>query len=441
VHSVALAGVFGVFIACLSKGRKLWELIMHCFIVPYGICLLWFCIWGGIGMRQQRQAMELEVLGDKYFNNSAHFSVSGNDLCFDVPQDDIMIDDTIIFINRLPGVTPVCQFNDTIANHAALNVLNSFQFPETFQGQGMGTKLIFIYLVGCILFYISVSDSASFMVDNMASNGRKNNHWARRLFWSASVGALGTTLLSSGDAVALKSLQAAIIVCALPVAILLCFLLQSITLFCQAADKPCAKNEEAGDYIFPDQAEFGMPVYGGAFNVFEYIFSLGSVSSARIEMGMNLPTRFQVVEFVKGLLIPFVSLKQVLYTAYPESPKTNFATVACFAIFYVGWVVTFLASRGLPGLSGLAMTLFFLTGAMLGIIRNGFRNKYGLRSNSIGDWLASTFVWPQVLVQMRLHCLSPAPNHKVVTVAKEIEAPNRKVVAVANENEDDDVSV
>jgi hypothetical protein len=50
-------------------------------------------------------------------------------------------------------------------------------------------------------------------------------------------------------------------------------------------------------------------------------------------MGMDLPTRFQVVEFFKGVFVPFVSLNQVLTATYPQNPKTNLATTSATPSF------------------------------------------------------------------------------------------------------------
>jgi choline-glycine betaine transporter len=133
---------------------------------------------------------------------------------------------------------------------ADLNVLKSF---------GSGHALITIYILGKVLLFITMSYAASFMVDNFASNGRKNNHWARRLFWACTAGTLATALLSLSGTSATGAVQSGLIVGALPLAILLCFLLQTITLFCKAA----VNCSHGADYKFPDQPEFGMPVYGG----------------------------------------------------------------------------------------------------------------------------------------------------------------------------------
>jgi BCCT, betaine/carnitine/choline family transporter len=409
--TVGQASVFGVFVACISKGRKLWELALYSFVAPLLTMVLWASLWGGTAMRQARQAMELEKLGEAHYNNSAHFLVDGSDLCYDVPQNDLMFGDTTVFTNRLLGVTPVCKFDASRPDLATVHVLESFRFPGTFGGQGLGLALTLLYLMGCTVFYVAFSDSASFMVDIYASNGRKNTHWARRLLWASSAGALTTALLSLGGSAASKPIESAIIIVAIPFAFLMCFLLQTITLFCQAVvDNP--EDTYENGYQFPDQPEFAMPVYGGIFNVIEFGASFGKVNMARVEMGIHQPTRFQMVEFVKGLLIPFVSLRQILQSTYPENPKTNATVVICYALLYISGMTTLLASRIYPGLAGFATTFCILAGGSLGLIRAGFRSRYNLRSNHLADLLTGLFLWPQVLVQMRLHCVVGASKPK-----------------------------
>jgi BCCT, betaine/carnitine/choline family transporter len=438
--TVGQASVFGVFVACLSKGRKLWELAMYGYVAPLVVMLLWASLWGGVGMRQARQAMELEKLGEVYYNNSAHFLADGSDLCYNVPQTDVMVGDTTVFSNRLPGVTPVCKFDAESSDLANVHVLESFRFPGTFGGQGLGPTLTVLYLLGCTVLYVAFSDSASFMVDIFASNGRKNTHWARRLLWASTAGALTTVLLSLGGSVAMKSIESAIIIVAVPFAILMCFLLQTITLFCQAAvNNPEGSSEY--DYQFPDQPEFAMPVYGGVFNLLEFVASFGKVNAARVEMGMHQPTRFQTVEFVKGLLIPFVSLRQILSATYPENPKTNAMVVLCYGILYISGAITFLAARHYPGLTGLASTFGILAGGSLGLIRAGFRARHNLRSNHVADLLTSMFLWPQVLVQMRLHCKVAGTSKRNEQAGGDVVDAKRRVERTGDCNELDNARV
>jgi hypothetical protein len=72
---------------------------------------LWFGVFGGVGLRQARQAAELKVMGETYFNDTEHYLTDGWTYCYDVPQEDVVVDGSTIFTNSLVGVTPVCEFN------------------------------------------------------------------------------------------------------------------------------------------------------------------------------------------------------------------------------------------------------------------------------------------------------------------------------------------
>jgi BCCT, betaine/carnitine/choline family transporter len=407
----------GVFVACISRGRKLWEVIVHCLISPIAYCLVWFCTWGGIGLRQSRQGLELEVLGEKLYNNSRHFSIDGSEVCYEVPQDDIVVGDEVIFTNALPGVSPVCKFDPDHPDMAVFNVLHSFGYSETFGHWGWGPILSILFLLGIAVFFVASSDAATLVVDSLASNGRKNYHWTRRLYWASTAGAVTTALLSSGGNDSLVAIQAASIIFGLPVAILLCFLVQSVTLFCQAT-----VDGGIHDYVAPSQPEFGMPVYGGILNVMEYLVSFGSVNPARVELGMDRTTCAQLAEVVKGLVVPFVSLNQILCKTYPQNPKTNSIVVILYAVCYVGCFVSYMASGSYPGLKGAAWTLFFIAGGILGTLRSGFRRVHDLRSNVVADYTAGLFLWPQVLTQMRLQ--SVVAKKDVKRLVKEREKEN-----------------
>lgn len=373
---------------------------MFSLVAPFAYCLVWFSIWGGIGLRQSRQALELQELGATFFNNSGHFLVDGSEYCYDVPQDQIVVEGTAIFTNRLLGVTPVCIFDEITYDTAIFRVLNSFSFPESFGNGGLGYFLSVLFMFTCACFFMASAGSASLVVDKMASNGRKNSHLARRMFWLVTVGALATALLSSGGSGAVAVVQAAVIVCGLPCVILLCYLMQSICLLCQGIEN----ITDSSDYTFPDQAEFSIPIYGGIFNIMEYLLSCGKVNASRVELQMDRVTRLQFVEFLKGVFVPFVSLHQILTSTYKENIKTNKIVVTFYALSYLTWVVISLASVSLSGLRGVSLALFVVNGGFLAFIRSAFRACYTLRSNAIGDIVTSTILWPQVLTQLRLQC-------------------------------------
>jgi BCCT, betaine/carnitine/choline family transporter len=389
-------------VARISRGRTLRELVLHTLILPIVTCLVWFSIWGGIGLRQSRQALELETLGGTYFNDTRHFSVTDSDFCYNVPQDNVEVNDEVIFTNHLPGVTPVCQFDASKSSTASFNVLHSFTFPDSFKNGGFGPTLAVVYILALTLFFVTSSDSGALIVDHLASNGSKSHHWVRRMFWSVTQGALSTALLSSGGATALKAVQAMAILCGLPYIILMMFMVQSTLLLCRAADK----LPENDIYNFPDQAEFIMPVYGGIFNSIEYLSSFGYVNKERVQLGIDRPLRKHVMEFIKGVLVPSVSLYQILAIMNPKNRSLNFGFALIYAILYYAWIVLLSIPGSYYGFTALSSILFVSCGLMLGTVRNIFRCHYNnIRSNCAADFCAGLILWPQALSQMRLHAV------------------------------------
>ena len=83
------------------------------FLAPTAYVLVWFTFMGGIGLRQSRQALELEKLGTDFYDDAAHFQTAESTFCYDVPQEDVVLDGAVIFTNSLKGITPVCQFDSS----------------------------------------------------------------------------------------------------------------------------------------------------------------------------------------------------------------------------------------------------------------------------------------------------------------------------------------
>jgi hypothetical protein len=358
------------------------------------------------GIRQHRQAMELEKLGTDYFNNSAYFQTDNDSFCYDVPQQTESVDGTVIFENTLIGVTPVCKFNSGKADFAAFNVLSSFSFPDTFDGEGLGPFLSVLFIIckllglrlfdcvintitllltSCAMFFLNLalaiyfatsSDSGSLVVDHLASNGRRNHHWIQRMFWAVTEGAVATAVLSAGGKDALQAVQAASIVFGLPFVFVLIYMMQCMQSFLEQAVDP--DNEE---YTFPKGKEFSFPVYGGIFNFFEFIVSLGCVNPSRIEQGMDLPTNFHVAEFATGAVFPSFSLYRVLSDTYPRNPGKNIAMTVIYTVLFYGWVGMFGAYSENAGLKGLAWAVYFASAILLCTVRMKFRTRFNIRSN------------------------------------------------------------
>lgn len=399
---VAWAAFVGLFIARISRGRTIGSIVVFSYIAPLLYTILWFSVFGGTGLRQARQALELQDIGQTYFNNSEYYLEPGSTYCYEVPQEDVEVDGTTVFTNTLLGVTPVCEFNSAESDFAWFNVLNSFSYPLDFE-TGFGPFLCWLSLFALAIYFITSSDSGSLIVDHLASNGFEKTHWIQRVFWAFTEGAVATALLVAGGSKALRALQAASILSGLPFTLFLCFMCLSIYKMCNLAEN----NDKSGvektlKEEYHEQRLFQTPIFGGVFNVFEHIFSFGHPHPIRADT-MPLPSQNQVNSFFIALCVPFVPLYKIysLFSSKPESKTGNLISTAIYASGFIMWIALFAAmpssSRGLRGFAWCAM---FFNGCILCNLRANFRARYNIVGNLLSDFTYSTLFWPQVLNQM-----------------------------------------
>lgn len=398
---VAWSVFVGLFVTRISYGRTLREITLYSLVAPVVYLWSWFCIWGGAGLRQARQALEMEQLGVTYFNDTEYYQSTENPLCYDVPQNDVMVEgvEDPIFTNYVPGVTPVCKFETTAT--AAFNVLYSFSFPQEWD-TGYGPYLSVIFLIALATYFATSSDSGSLVTDILAANGRHNTHWIQRMFWALTEASVATALLSAGGSSALTALQAASIICGLPYTVILMFLLQSIWSMCEQA-----QDESRIHYELP-RRQFIMPSYGGVFNVFEYLASFGRVHTARVVLGLDLPSNFQVTEFFTALFLPFLPLQDIVFTMYPKdhSRLTNCLLLMTYTICFFFWAVAFpMAIFKFPSMEYWGWAAYGVCTFLLAKMKNNVRARKRLHGNFIGDILSSLLVYPQVLTQIRIELL------------------------------------
>ena len=154
----------GIFIARISRGRTIQEFVFFVLLIPTVVNIIWFSVFGGT-------ALYIERFGDGGFAE--------------------------------PVLKNVAMSLPLLLEH----------LPWTELMQWIGLILM-------IIFFITSSDSGSFVDDMVTSGGNPNPPVANRVFWGVSEGAAAAVLLLAGG---LKALQAASISAGLPQSLLLIF--------------------------------------------------------------------------------------------------------------------------------------------------------------------------------------------------------------------------
>ncbi len=140
----------GVFIARISKGRTVRQFVAGVLLVPTLVTFLWFSVLGG-------SALYREVFGNG--------GLIGKD--------------------------------GAVSTNTAL-----FQLLD---GLPMSTLLTVIALVLIVVFFVTSSDSGSFVVDMLAEGGNLNPPIWSRVFWASMEGIVAAVLLVAGGLAALQT--------------------------------------------------------------------------------------------------------------------------------------------------------------------------------------------------------------------------------------------
>lgn len=394
----------GLFIARISKNRTLRSMIVGVFLVPTAYALIWFSFMGGIGLRQQRQALELTELGTLHYGDPLHFEHAGSDGCFDVPQNDVYSNGTLIFTNTLLGITPVCTYDPANSSNAWFNVMFSFSYPGTGSDGtfgGFGQFMSGLSIFGLAIYFITSSDSGSLIVDTLASNGAEEHHWVQRVFWAFTEGAVATGLLVAGGDEALGALQTASIVFGLPFNFFIFFMSWSIYKLCETLEEHGQQSKTMDPKLLLPKKTWEMPVFGGIFNIIEFIVSFGCVKK---ELGIEFPTGRHLLGFVKNLFVPFMAV-HAIYSAMDirgRHSKVNALVAATYALLHFSWIALFACGTINYGFIAFGWSAFFLNACIMTSLRMDFRGKLGIGGNFAGDFIAGSFLFPQALLQMEL---------------------------------------
>jgi glycine betaine transporter len=167
---IAWAPFVGIFIARISRGRTIRELILGSLIVPALFCLLWFSVFGGT-------ALYGELFGN---------SVVGDAVSADVTTS------LFVFLEELPlsGVTSV------------------------------------VSIVLLFTFLITSADSATYVISMMTSEGDLDPSGRMKIMWGLVLAMLAYLLVIGGG---LEALQAASLVFAFPFSLVLILVAVSVT--------------------------------------------------------------------------------------------------------------------------------------------------------------------------------------------------------------------
>jgi hypothetical protein len=94
--------------------------------------------------------------------------------------------------------------------------------------EGFNKFMYFLVLIGVILYFITSSDSGSFVDDLISANGHMDPPAIQKVYWCWTEGLTTIALVKAGGAEALTALRAVSIVAGLPYTVAICFMCTAI---------------------------------------------------------------------------------------------------------------------------------------------------------------------------------------------------------------------
>ena len=196
----------GMFLARISRGRTIREFVAGVIIVPSVVSLLWFSIFGGAAISQQRGGL------DPYGNGEEE------QITFDV-------------LGHLPA--------------------------EAITG------VIVMLLVA--IFFVSGADAASIVMGTLSQHGSTDPSRWMVIFWGAMTGAVAAIMLVIGGDEALTGIQNITFIGALPFTVVLILLCVSIAM--DVRDDPMMQRQSKGAEVLEEAVVTGTRRHEGEFEL------------------------------------------------------------------------------------------------------------------------------------------------------------------------------
>jgi len=205
----------GQFLARISKGRTIREFVLVNVGVTTLLVMVWFVVFGGqaLRMNMEGESMGLNCLDIDEFcyvrDGDTRAIAAGKAVGARIPNCGMYYNNG----ERDQFMMSTCYFgNSSPSGGGAMilwRMLDSFPFSDF---------LVPLGIVGLAIFFITSSDSASQVVDNIASNGSAEPPVWQRILWAVTEGATALVLLHSGKtpSSALNNLRSVSIIFALP---------------------------------------------------------------------------------------------------------------------------------------------------------------------------------------------------------------------------------
>uniref|UniRef100_A0A7S0EQ09 Uncharacterized protein n=1 Tax=Hanusia phi TaxID=3032 RepID=A0A7S0EQ09_9CRYP len=413
----------GMFIAKISKGRTVREVINASLTGPVLFNMIWFAVFGGAGLRMERLAIRDGCLGQcTRINSNAQFDRGFCDpLQYGATSMQLQVQ-----LNRFKDLRPGgCES----IIRPSTRKLDQMWFDVLSQYENVGEFMIVLSLFCMILSVISTNDSGSIILNIIGSNGPHGySNAVQKQIWSFVVGAVTIVMIIAGGNKALTALQTVIVVIGLPYTIIVCILCYGLKIAFDMelhSDTNRDLNVIEGRYNELTAKDNGMEFWSHSIlsitSVIDFLFSFGAIEPPSLDewkiFGMCLIAPWWILGkcIIKSLheenapeeelyLLRFDMHSRVLV-------KSQLFTLFSAVTFNLA-IIFFLLEVRFRNFWVIGFTLYMFFACVTAMIRNDIRHIYNVEGDVIRNIIASVF-YPLTLFQMWMQLGEPRPKASI----------------------------
>lgn len=396
---ISWAPFVGMFIARISRGRTIRQVIVGSFIAPTAFSFFWLVMFGSLGIKMQRVA-ELALGGADSVDWNAGTADCG----------------LLGYVNNEPNSAAAISLANE--GYYALSCrAHADRLFDVLQPYGETTEFLTILcVVGVALYFITSSDSGSYVDDIISANGLPNPPLAQKIFWAFTEGAVATGLLKAGGSNALNALQAVSICAGLPYTFALCFLCTSVWR---------GLKIDQGEQDIAHSAQWST----GVLDCWDFYAPGSAKDWSAPARGYGVPER--IASVIRGLFVPFLGVHAAAYALYDDEDDDEDTDVGgnynrsgssnsrlflnrltkpsasdmhgFFSFsFFVLWIGFLVASTKNAEWAYIGWAWFMFAVCHITFLRVETRKMLGIYGNGWEDFFASLLMYPAVVSQLEL---------------------------------------
>ena len=356
----------GIFIATISRGRTIRQVILGGFLLPCLFSFLWFAVFGGLAIKMERVAeFVLNVKPDWEHGTiqcEPHYSSSGTPLT----EQAIKLDGLGY---RMLACQPfVTQIYDVMRPY-----------------QDFAPALWPLLWVGLLIYFITSSDSGSFVDDLLGASGLSHPPAIQKIYWGCVEGAVASILVASapdGDFQGvLKGLRAVSLCAGFPLTVLMCLMV------------PATWRALKYEFREPDILR------AKKFNT--QIFDIFECYNPVIETPYSGKAGVQISALFVNLVFPCVGIFKSL-SVVPNHKITAFVLATLAQLLFLTWFSLQIVQVSVRDSGSMSWVVFIFFISIVGYTRWQVRQVYDVWGSMVEDmWLGLT-LYPFVLAQTQL---------------------------------------